>query len=317
MNKFIVSGLMIAALTAVSSVALAEGSQTKLPADVAACVNACLSNSPCTTRVETCDGQNTRVSALEAELADLKKKLFPKRTNVKPQVDRVKQLQEQLAALTARVDKNEAEIARVAQLLRDETAKLDGLTADVAALTQRVNEIEGRLKEIDRLLAEHGKKLDNHEERLEKLELAPPAIKVGFHAGFLGLHAFGSGTDYTAVPVTASLTFPISKRVTVFTEAGIALSGDRYAVGTVLHGAAQYHFDQHWSIDGGVSTVWAGFNSHLKVAQASFLGDVGPTYTNGVFMARGSVMAGPAFEPTPKGASFALGGMLTIGVVLP
>lgn len=319
MKNIAVSGLMVLALTTVSSAALAEGAQVKLPADVAACVSACNSGSTGASSggSSCCEDNDRRLRILEADLAQRRAWLEAARKNVKPQVDRVKQLQDQLAALNARVDKNAADIARVSQDLANETIKLEGVVKDVNDLKAKIAGLEGDIAEVKRQLAEHGKRLDDHDKRLEKLELAPPSIKVGFHTGFLALHAFQSGTTFTAVPVTASLTFPISKRVTVFTEAGATFSGDRYAIGTFLHGAAQYHFDPHWSIDGGVSTVWAGFNNHLKVAQASFLGDVGPTYTNGVFMARGSLMAGPAFEPTPRGASFALGGMLTVGVVLP
>ncbi len=323
MKNFAVFGFVILCFVFVSGNALAEGAQVKLPADVAACVNSCLSGTACVTQVN-CDGNDQRVSALEQQLNDLKNKLFPKRTNLKPQVDRVKQLQEQLAALRAKQGADESEIARVAKALADETAKLDGMTAEIADLSRRMKNVEDRLNAIgeslaahDGSLAAHDKWLAEHEKRIEKLELTPPSIKVGFHVGFVGLHAFNSGTDYTALPITASLSFPISSRVSVITEAGIAVSGDKYSLGSVLHGAMQYRATSHWSVDVGATSVWAGFDYKLKAAQASILADVGPTYVNGRFTAHGSVMAGPAFEPSPLGASFALGGMLTLGVLLP
>ncbi len=316
MKNIVVTCLTVLALTMVSSVALAEGSQVKLPADVAACVNACTGSSP-SGAGSCCEDSDRRLKVLEADLAQRRAWLEAARKNVRPQVDRVKQLQDQLKSLNESVDKNAGELARVAGELAVQTKKLEDLTKDVKNLAEKVSGLERDLADLKKTVDGHDATLADHSKRLEKLELAPPSIRVGFHAGVLGLHAFGSGTDFTAVPITASLTFPISKRVTVFTEAGATLSGDRYAVGTVLHGAAQYHFDPHWSIDGGVTSVWAGFNNHLKAAQASFLADVGPTYTNGVFMARAGLLAGPAFEPSPKGASFALGGTLSLGVVLP
>ena len=327
MNKFtgIVAVLVVFVVSAFSGTVRAQGAEVRLPPSVAACMKTCLASAPASGGTG-CDPETMckRIGALERDLADLRARLFPKRVAAAPHADRVKLLQEQLKALTGRMDKNDAGIARTAQQLADETAKLNLLTVEIEPIKARITEVERQLGDINKMLGEHEVALaahreliSGHERRIEKLELEKPSIKVGFHGGVIGVYAPASGTGYPAFPITASLVLPVSNRVSLVTEAGIALSVDKHPIGTLVRGAVQYGLDRNWSMSFGATSLWAGFDSRLKAAQASVLADVGPVYKNGVFTARAAVLAGPAFEPAPKGPSFAIGGSLMIGVLLP
>jgi hypothetical protein len=323
--KIGMAGALILVMLIASATAIAQTSDGDANAAIVACLRQCLAPATCTCDASTTNG---RFADLQRQIDELREKLKPKKFVGKPRPDRIAVLTEELGSLMVRVaaleDKpdgaSKADVAALKSALDELRSDLDdrikNVEDDVAIVNDALDADHQRFAEHDAHLAAHDGWLANHGERLEKLELSPPVVTFGARVGFVELHSFGTGSNYTGAPIVGDLSFRITPKVSIATEAGISVSGDASGIGTVLRAAVRYHFDLKWSLDTGVSSVWAGYDNKLQAGYVTFLGDVGPTFTFGrIFLAHVSGLAGQSFEP--RGSSFALGGMGLVGVQLP
>lgn len=292
-----------------------------LPPDLASCVAACTAAtaSPRPADHTECSGvtdttQRDRIERLAREVARLRTEVDGHARTLRDHERRIHALEDQVGLLRER----NADLERQLREEREAITALQGaitslrrqydlVVRDYVDLAVRVGVLEDRFGEMSRTVTA----LDS---RISSIESRMVSIRFGVRTGPMVLGSL-DGTLYSGWLVAPQLTFQLTPNWRVMAEAGAPFSISSSPVGTYVRGSAAYDFTPNWSMEGGISSTWTGYNSHLQAKSAWLMGDVGARFSYRWFNVSANFMAGSEFDQ--GSASPAFGGMLLFGGEFP
>lgn len=288
-----------------------------LPAELASCVAACTAPaaSPVPADHTACSGTDTatstRIETLSREISRIRSRVTANTAAIADHERRIRELEGQIGLLRDRV----AELERQVREQRDAIA---ALRADLATLRsdyeRAVGELGRRVTDLETSFTALTRTVSSLETRVSDIESRMVSIRFGVRTGPMVLGSL-DGTVYTGWLVAPQLTFQLTPNWRVMAEAGAPFSISPSPVGTYVRGSLGYDFTPNWSMEGGVSSTWTGYNSHLEAKSAFVMGDVGARFSYRWFNVSANFMAGSEFDQHAPAAAF--GGMLLFGGEFP
>lgn len=288
-----------------------------LPPELASCVAACTAAtaSPRPAAHTECAGvtdasTRSRIETMATEIRRIRTTVTAHAGTLANHERRIRELEGQVGLLR---DRN----ADLERQLREQREAVAAIRRDIESLQRQYELVVrdyvdlavrvGVLEEQFRTLSGTVSSLST---RVADLESRMVSIRFGVRTGPMVLGAL-DGTLYTGWLVAPQLTFQLTPSVRVMAEAGAPFSISSAPVGSYVRGSLGYDFTPNWSLEGGVSSTWTGYNSRLEAKSAFVMGDLGARFSYRWFNIGANVMAGSEFDqgnPSP-----AFGGMLLIG----
>ncbi|HTK05103.1 MAG TPA: hypothetical protein VL500_05955 [Candidatus Eisenbacteria bacterium] len=289
-----------------------------LPAELAACVNACMApaasprpadHTVCPATMDS--ATSTRIETLSREISRIRSRVAANTASIADHEARIRTLEGQIGLLRDRVTELERQV-------REQRDAIAALRADLATLRsdyeRAVGELGRRVTDLETSFTAMTRTVSALETRVSNIESRMVSIRIGVRTGPMVLGSL-DGTVYTGWLVAPQLTFQLTPNWRVMAEAGAPFSISSSPVGTYVRGSLGYDFTPNWSMEGGVSSTWTGYNSHLEAKSAFVMGDVGARFSYRWFNVSANFMAGSEFDQHAPAAAF--GGMLLFGGEFP
>jgi len=292
-----------------------------LPPELASCVAACTaaSASPRPADHPACSSTTdtttlTRIETMATSIRRIRTTVNAHGVTLADHERRIRELEGQIGLLRERNADLERQLREqreaVAALRRDIESlqrQYELVVRDYVDLAVRVGVLEDKFRELTGTVSTLSGRIDSIESRMV-------SIRFGVRTGPMVLGAL-DGTVYTGWLVAPQLTFQLTPNWRVMAEAGAPFSISSSPVGTYVRGSLGYDFTPNWSMEGGVSTTWTGYNSHLEAKSAFVMGDVGARFSHRWFNVSANFMAGSEFDQ--RSPSPAFGGMILFGGEFP
>lgn len=292
-----------------------------LPPDLASCVAACTaaSASPRPADHTACSGvtdasTRSRIETMATEIRRIRTTVTAHSSTLANHERRIRELEGQIGLLRERnadlerqLQEQREAVAAIRRDLESLQRQYELVVRDYVDLAVRVGVLEEQFRTLNGTVSSLSTRVADLESRMS-------SVRFGVRTGPMVLGAF-DGTLYSGWLVAPQLTFQLTPSVRVMAEAGAPFSISSSPVGTFVRGSVAYDFTPNWSLEGGVSSTWTGYNDRLQAKSAFVMGDIGPRFSYRWFNVTANLMAGAEFDQ--RSPNFALGGMLLFGGVFP